>query len=151
MSSTTPHARDIEGGNSGALPTSTHTLFVLPRGESKGFQASVRGFILDLHDPSSYALAPTTDDLFIVSIAAALAWAARGFLRARRLPDYVSVAADWRSQEDPPSPAEINLTVTVSPRAEAESAALSAFFESSLAARFLARPALHISFEGVNR
>jgi hypothetical protein len=150
MSRTTPSIRDTDSSDSQAPLATTHTLFVLPRGESNGFRASVRGVILDLHDPSSYALVPTTDDLFVVSIAAALAWLARSFLRVRGLPDYVSVAAEWRSQGDPPSPAEIHLTVTVSPDAEVESATLTAFFESSLAARFLARPALHISFEGAN-
>lgn len=149
MSRNTPSARAIDGSDPQA-PT-TQSLFVLPRGESNGFRASVRGFILDLHDPSSYALAPTTDDLFVVSIAAALAWSAKGFLRARGLPDYVSIAAEWRSQKDPSSPADIHLTVTVSSGAEAESTALAAFVENSLAARFLAKPALHLSFEEVDR
>ena len=115
------------------MPSSSRTLFVLPRGEGNGFRASVRGHILDLIDPGSYALAPTTDDLFIVSIAASLAWAARSFLRAHGLPDYVSVSAEWSTRDDPSSPTDINLTVTVSKGAEAEGAALAAAFENSLA------------------
>jgi hypothetical protein len=125
-----------------------HTLFVLPRGEGQGFRASVRGHVLDLIDPGSYALAPTTDDLFVVAIAASLAWSARSLLRAEGLPDYVSVAAEWRMGEDPPSPADINLRVTVSKRAEGMGAALTAAFEQSLATRFMARPVVDLSFEG---
>lgn len=128
-----------------------HNVFVIPRGQGNGFQARVRGHVLDLVDPSSYALAPTTDDLFIVSIAAALAWSARRFLRARSLPDYVSVSAEWRTHEDPPSPADITMTVTVSSGAEAVTAALTAALtatlENSLAARSLAEPVVRISLE----
>lgn len=130
-----------------APPATSHRLFVLPRGDGNGFQATVRGHVLDLIDPGSYALAPTTDDLFIVSVAAALAWAARSFLRARGLPDYVSVSARWRTHGDPPQPGGIELTVTVSDRAVDESDDLAAEFEQSVAARFLTRPSLHISFE----
>ena len=108
--------------------------------------------ILDLANPSSgHALARTPDDLFIVSIASELAWSAQRFLRAYGLPDDVTVSATWRTQEDLPSLAGISLTVTVSRRAEAVGAALGAAFENSLAARSLAEPVVHISFEGVNR
>jgi hypothetical protein len=89
--------------------------------------------------------------LFIVSIASEFAWSAQRFLRAYGLPDDVSVSATWRTQEDLPSLAGISLTVTVSRRAEAVGAALGAAFENSLAARSLAEPVVHISFEGVNR
>jgi uncharacterized OsmC-like protein len=134
------------------VPTSSHGLFVIPRGRGDGFRASIRGHILDLADPGSgHALAPTPDDLLIVSIASELAWSARRFLRAYGLPDDVSVSATWRTHEDPPSLADIKLTVTVPKRAEAVSAALAAAFANSLAARSLAEHLVHISLEGVNR
>jgi organic hydroperoxide reductase OsmC/OhrA len=127
-------------------------LFVIPRGRGDGFRASIRGHILDLADPSSdQALAPTPDDLFVVSIASEFARSARTFLRASGLPDDVSVAATWPTHQDLPSLAEIDLTVTVSRRAEAVSAALAAAFADGFAARSLPRPVVHISLEGVNR
>jgi hypothetical protein len=129
-----------------------HELFVIPRGRGDGFRASIRGHILDLADPGSgHALAPTPDDLFVVSIASEIARSARRFLRASGLPDYVSVSATWRTNADLPSPADIDLTVTVSRRAEAVSAALAAAFADGFAARSLAEPVVHISLEGVNR
>jgi len=141
-----------DNGDSRAVPTSSHGLFVIQRGRGDGFQATIRGHILDLADPSSgHALAPTPDDLFIVSIASEFGWSARRFLRAYGLPDEVSVSARWRTHEDLPSLADISLTVTVSRRVEAVSAALAAAFANSLAARSLAEPVVHISFEGVNR
>jgi hypothetical protein len=127
--------------------SSSHTLSIVPRGEGNGFRANVRGHVLDLIDPSSYALAPTTDDLFTVSIAAALAWSARSFLRDQGLPDYVSVSAERRVSPDQSTPWDIRLTVTVSERAEAESEALAATFEKTLAARLAAEPVINISFE----
>jgi hypothetical protein len=142
-------AQKHDNGESQTAGPSSHSLFILPRVEGNGFRASVRGFSLDLHDPSSYALSPTTDDLFIVSLAAAAAWSARDFLRERELPDYVSVTATWQAQDDPPSPAKISLTVTVSERAEAEGALLATELATSLAARSLAHPDVRISFEGV--
>ena len=143
---------NTDNGDSHAVPTSSQALFVIPRGRGGGFQASIRGHILDLADPNSgHALAPTPDDLFMASIASELAWSARRFLRAYGLPDDVSVSATWRTQEDLPSLAGISLTVTVPRRAEAVGAALGAAFENSLAARSLAEPVVHISFEGVNR
>jgi uncharacterized OsmC-like protein len=132
-------------------PASSHELFVIPRGNGDGFQASVRGHILDLIDPSSYALAPTPDDLFVVSIAAALAWSARSFLRSAGLPDYASVSAEWQAHEAVPTPVDITLTVTISRRAEEVSAALAAALESSLAGRRLADPVVRISLEGADR
>ena len=128
-----------------------HTLFVTPRGQSAGFRASVRGHILDLVDPSAYSLAPTTDDLFIVSIAATLAWEAQRFLRARHLPEYVSVSAKWRSGADLRALADIDLTVTVLRRTESVNGELAAQLESTLAARALTKPDVHISLEGVSQ
>jgi uncharacterized OsmC-like protein len=130
-------------------------LFVSPHERTDGFWASIRGHVLDLADPSSgHALAPTPNDLFIVSIASDLAWTARSILRAHGLPDDVSVSATWRTQEehgDLPSLADINLTVTVSARAKAARAALAAALENILEARSLAEPIAHISWEGANR
>jgi uncharacterized OsmC-like protein len=124
----------------------------IPSGNGDTFQASIRGHILDLADPASgHALAPTPDDLFIVSIASELAWSARSLLRAHGMPDEVSVSATWRRNDHRPGPADINMTVTVSIRAEAARAALDATFASRLAARSLADSVVNISFEGVNR
>jgi uncharacterized OsmC-like protein len=131
-----------------AVPTSNNGLFVIPRGRGDGFQATIRGHILDLADPGSgRPLAPTPDDLFIVSIASELAWSARRWLRASGLPDDVSVSARWRTPEDPPRLADINMTVTVSRRAEAFNAALAAVLANSLAPRSRAEPVVHISWE----
>jgi hypothetical protein len=141
-------AQNTDNGDSHAVPTSSDGLFVIQRGRGDGFQATIRGHILDLADPrSGHALAPTPDDLFIVSIASEFAWAARRVLRAYGLPDYVSVSAKWRTHEDLPSLGDISLTVTVSRRADAVSAALAAVFANSLAARSLAEPVVHISLE----
>lgn len=125
--------------------TEHHTVLVIPRGRTAGFRASVRGHILDLVDPSAYSLAPTSDDLFIVSIAAALAWCAQRFLRARELPDYVSVSATWRAHTDSQTPAEITVAVTVLRRTEAASAELASCLEKCLSARALAKPDIRIS------
>jgi hypothetical protein len=129
----------------------THALFVVPNRRGDGFQASVRGHILDLIDPSSYALAPTADDLLVVSFASALAWSARSFLRTHGLPDYVSVSAEWQSDEGQPRPANISVTVTVSNSAAAIRVDLAAALENDLAARFLAKPVVRIALEGVDR
>ena len=132
--------------------TPSRALFVSPHERRDGFWASIRGHVLDLADPSSgHALAPTPDDLFIVSIASELAWTARRILRAHELPDDVSVSATWRTDEDLVALVDINMTVTVSRPAQAVSGALAAVFENSLAARPLGEPAVHIAFEGVNR
>ena len=139
------HSDDRDTG--ATPPAAGQTLFVLPRGRGNGFRASVRGHVLDLIDPGSYALAPTTDDLFIVSIAAAVAWSAERFLRAHDLPDYVSVSATWRPYDDPPGPFDIELTVTVSKSADAVSQALAAALEKSLASRSLDKPVVRISLE----
>jgi uncharacterized OsmC-like protein len=136
-------------------PTSSQTLFVSPHARRDGFWASIRGHVLDLADPGSgHALAPTPNDLFIVSVASELAWTARTILRVHGLPDDVSVSANWRTQDehgDRPSLADIDLTVTVSIDAKAASAALAAALENSLVARSLAEPVAHISWEGAKR
>lgn len=152
MTTTLDAERQASGpANGRAVPVSSNGLFIVPRGRGDGFQATIRGHLLDLADPDSgHALAPTPDDLFIASIASELAWSARRFLRGYGLPDDVNVSARWRTQEDQPSLVDINLTVTVSSRAEALSAALTAALENSLAARSLPEPVVHISFEGVN-
>jgi uncharacterized OsmC-like protein len=106
--------------------------------------------MLELADPTDHRLAPSPDDLLIAAIASDLAWSARRFLRARGLPEYVSVSAKWQTREDPPGLDDINLTVTVTSRAEAVSGALATSFENSLAARSLAEPVVHISLDGVN-
>jgi uncharacterized OsmC-like protein len=128
-----------------------YTLSVVPGGERQGFRAYVRGHVLDLGDPGSYALAPTTDDLFVVSIATALAWSARTALRAARLPEDVSVSAEWRVADAGPSPADIRLKVTMAKAADLMEKELSAAFEKGLATRFLTRTLVHLSFEGVDR
>ena len=127
-------------------------LFVIPRRQRDGFQATIRGHILDLADPASgHALAPTPDDLFIVSIASELAWSARSLLRAHGMPDDVSVSATWRKHEHLPGVTDMKMTVTVPRCAEAASAALDATFARRLAARSLAGSVVNISYEGVNR
>jgi hypothetical protein len=124
------------------------SLFIVPRGEGHGFQARVRGHVLDLIDPSSYALSPTTDDLFIVSMAAALAWSAQTFLRDEKLPEYVSVSAAWCAHDnDPPTLSHLSLTVTVSPDAASVRDALAAALENRLASRSLVQPVVHVSSE----
>ncbi len=112
-------------------------LFVIPTRRGEGFQASVRGRMLDLADPGSdRRLAPTPDDLFILSIASDLAWSARRYLRACGLAGEVSVSAEWRTHDDPRM-GGIDATVTLSKNAEATSAALSAALEDSIASRSL--------------
>ena len=90
----------FDNGDADAVPASSHALFVSPHGRRDGYWASTCGHVLDLADPSSgHGLAPTQDDLFIVSIAAELAWTARTILRAHGLPDDVNVSAEWRTRE----------------------------------------------------
>src|SRR5919198_3165941 len=140
------------GGTEAPDPTNALTgrkleraLVVSPHERRDGFWASIRGHVLDLADPNNgHALAPTPDDLFIVSIASELAWTARGILRANGLPDDVSVSARWRTSADPPRLTDIDLTVTVSGHAKRASSALAAAFENSLAVRSLTEPVAHI-------
>jgi uncharacterized OsmC-like protein len=141
--------QNTDNGESEAAPTS-HALFITPTRRWDGFQASIHGHMLELADPTDHRLAPSPDDLLIAAIASDLAWSARRFLRARGLPEYVSVSAKWQTREDPPGLDDINLTVTVTSRAEAVSGALATSFENSLAARSLAEPVVHISLDGVN-
>ena len=128
-----------------------HALFIVPTRRGNGFEASIHGHILELADPTDHRLAPSPDDLVIAGISSDLAWAARRLLRARGLPDDVSVSARWDTAEDPPGLANVTLTVTVSTRATALSGALAAAFANSLAARSLAEPVVRISLEGGNR
>ena len=124
-------------------------LFVTPQ-RGGGLRASIRGHLLELAEPSPvHRLAPTPDDLFIASIASDLAWAARHFLRAHGLPADVSVSAEWRRHESPPSLTDVSMTVTVSENTEPLSGAL----EDALAARVAARtadepPRLHLRCVG---
>jgi uncharacterized OsmC-like protein len=114
--------------------------FVIPE-RGGGLRASIRGHLLELAEPSPvHRLAPTPDDLFIASIASDLAWTARHFLRAHGLPDDVSVSAHSRRLEDPPSLADISMTVTVSETAEAMSDALEDALAERVAARSLDEP-----------
>jgi uncharacterized OsmC-like protein len=124
---------------------SSHALFIIPTRRGDGFQASIHGHMLELADPTDPRLAPTPDDLFIASIASDFAWSAQRFLRARGLPDEVSVSATWPTHEAPSSLADITLTVTVSRRAEAVVATLAASFANSLAGRSLAEPVVRVS------
>ena len=135
---------------SDAAPPS-HALFIIPTRRGDGFNASIHGHMLELADPTDRRLAPSPDDLVVAAIASDLAWSARRFLRAYGLPDDVSVSATWRTDEDLVALVDINMTVTVSRPAQAVSGALATVFENSLAARPLGEPAVHISFEGVNR
>jgi hypothetical protein len=90
----------LETADSHAVPALTHGLFVVPNGRSDVFYATIRGHEFELADPDSgHALAPTRDDLLVSSIASDLAWSAKRFLRTRRLPDEVSVYAEWRTHE----------------------------------------------------
>ena len=149
---TTDGTEIFDKGDSHAAPISRHVLFVSPHEQRDGFWASIRGHVLDLADPNSgHALAPTPDDLFIASIASELAWTARRILRSSGLADGVSVSANWRTNADPPSLADIDLTVLVPGRAKAANAALTAAVQECLAARSLAAPVAHIFWGGANR
>src|SRR3954453_18425520 len=138
--------------DSHAAAASSNALVVSPHERRDGFWASIRGHVLDLADPNSgHALAPTPDDLFIASIASELAWTARRILRSSGLADGVSVSANGGANADPPSVADIDLTVLVPGRAKAANAALTAAVQECLAARSLAAPVAHIFWEGANR
>lgn len=125
-------------GEAKAVSASRDALFVIPRGRGDGFRASIRGHLLELADPNSaHGLAPTPDDLLIVSIASDFAWFARGFLRACGIEDYVSVSAGWRTRENAPRLENLEVTVTVAKAAEEMSEALVAAPEDRVAARSL--------------
>jgi uncharacterized OsmC-like protein len=106
--------------------------------------------MLELAEPSLvHGLAPTPDDLFIASIASDLAWSARHFLHAHGLPDDVCVSAEWRRLENPPSLADVSLTVTVPETADAMSDALEDALAERVAARSLDHPTrLHLRCVG---
>jgi uncharacterized OsmC-like protein len=124
--------------NGRSRSASRQVLFVVRRGRGDDFRASIRGHLLELADPNSgHMLAPTPDDLLMASIASDFAWIARRFLRARELPDDVSVSAKWWTREDPPSLEDIDVTVTVSERAASVSTALATALETSLVASSL--------------
>ena len=130
--------------------TANGSLVVLPHERREGFWANIRGHVLDLADSTAGpGLAPSPDDLYVVSIASELAWTTRRVLRGSGLPDDVSVSAKWRT--DPPILSDINLAVAVSRRAKAVEAALAAAIDKSLAARSLAQPIALISWEGADR
>lgn len=137
-------------GESDATPTG-HGLFIIPTRWGAGFRASIHGHWLELANPTDHRLAPSPDDLLIASIASDLAWSARRFLRARGLPDDVSVAAKWRTTDGLPRLADIDLKVTVSRRAATVRAALAAALADSLAARSLAEPVVDISLGGADQ
>jgi uncharacterized OsmC-like protein len=130
-------------------PASRDALFVTP-GRGGVLRASIRGHLLELAEPSPvHRLAPTPDDLFIASIASDLAWSARHFLHAHGLPNDVSVSAEWRTVETPPSLADVSMTVTVSETAEALSDALEHTLAERVAARALDDPTrLHLRCMG---
>jgi uncharacterized OsmC-like protein len=144
--------RTAETSNRQMALISARELFVLPHDRRDGFWSSINGHVLDLADPDAgHALAPTPDDLFVVSIASELAWTARRILRGNALPDDVSVSAKWRTTADPPALSDITLTIAVSRRAEAASEALTAAVEKGLAARSLVEPVVHLAWEGANQ
>jgi hypothetical protein len=85
----------------------------------------------------------------MASIASDLAWTARHFLRAHGLPDDVSVSAEWRRLDNPPSLADITMTVTLPETAEALGNALEDTLAERLAARSLDEPPqLHLRCAG---
>ena len=156
MSTLQPTARLAESDAASTHPSRTvhepepargsrDALFVIS-GRRGGLRASIRGQLLELAEPTpGHRLAPTPDDLLIVSIASDLAWSARHFLHAHRLPDDVSVAAEWRTVENPPSMAEVSMTITLPETAEALSHALEATLAGRVAARsFDEPPRLHL-------
>jgi hypothetical protein len=138
----TRHARPMNRARANAV-------FVVPTGRQAGFRAHVRGHLLELADPySAYALAPTPDDLLIVSVASDLAWFARRFLRGRALADHVSVVAGWTS-ENLIGPSDISVTVSVSTTARVVGEALLAALEKRIAARSPFDP-LRVHLEPLN-
>jgi hypothetical protein len=139
-----PRASSVRGDTGLALadaaPTS-HALFVVATRRGDSFRASIRGHLIEVADPSSdHGLAPTPDDLRIVSIASDLAWAARRFLRVHGLADDVDVSAAWQTLEGSPSVGDISVTVSVPETAETISEALMAALEEWVAARSLDDP-----------
>jgi hypothetical protein len=122
-----------------AGPTS-HSLFIVPTRRGDGFTANIRGRILELEDPTDHC-APTPDDLVVLAVASDLAWFARRFLRSHGLAaGDVNVTAAWHTVTDPPTLADVNVTVTVPAMEEALNAALLAALEERAAPRSLNDP-----------
>jgi hypothetical protein len=132
-------AHTTGNGEYDVTPTS-HALFVIPTRRGDGFQASIRGHLLELAEPRGHGLAPTPDDLLIVSISSDLAWCTRRFLRDYGLADDVNVSAAWRTLENPPRVADISVTVAVPETTETMSDALMAALEERVAARSVDDP-----------
>lgn len=131
--------------------TQNHALLVNPHERQDGFWANIRGNPFDLADPDSgHSLAPTPDELFILSIASALAWAAREFLRRYELPDGVSISATWQAEDGVRNFGDISMKVTVSSRAEASGRLLLAALQDALGTSSPSA-AVHLSFEGATR
>ena len=131
---------------------SNHELFVIPRDRGNGFQASIRGHMLDLADPASgHVMAPTPNDLFVVAHASELAWCARRLLDVHGLSDGASVSAMWRTDGDLSAVAQFDLTLTLPSRAEELAGRVGLALNKSLAAGSVARPAVHIRFDQMDR
>ena len=127
-------------------------LLVNPHERRDGFWANIRGKPLDLADPhSGHPLAPTPDHLFVLSVASALAWAARGFLRRHGLPDDVSISAEWQTDDCLRDLADVTLKVTVSRRAEAARDSLAAALEDALGPCAPTDTSVRLSFNGATR
>jgi hypothetical protein len=127
------------------VSASEYALFVIPSRRGSGFQASIRGYMLELADPDSkHELAPTPEDLLIAATASDIAWFARRLLRDHRLDDYVCVSARARTSESLPGLGGIDLTVEVSGRASAMRATLATALERRIAAQSPCPPQLRV-------
>jgi len=116
----------------------TESLFITPT-RRDGFMASIRGRVLELEDPTD-RLAPTPDELVILSVASDVAWSARRLLRDHGITDQVNITATWRTVGDPPKLADVGVTVSVPPMVETVKAALLSALEERAAARSLDDP-----------
>ena len=139
---------DTDTAPSAAPADVGRTLFVVPSQRRGGFHASIRGRILELASPDpGHALAPTPQELLIASIASDAAWAAQTFLRARGLPDSVSVSGTWHTLDDPPRLAQVDVTVLVADGVDDADPTLIAAVERGFAAGWLNAP-LNVRIEG---
>jgi uncharacterized OsmC-like protein len=128
--------------------STSELLFIIPRVREDGFQASIRGHMLDLVDPGcGTELAPTPEDLYVASHASQLAWSAREFLRTHGLPDEVNVTAAWHRRGNSPSVLELHLTVTVSNRVKDVGDSLKALLQTTPAAGSPAERVVRVAFE----